>query len=64
MKFYLGQNEDCSSGGSISDNSESLLQTGSGRKTIYKALVKWQFNNMKHSFDKRLFVSFEDLMSS
>ena len=29
-EFYLGQNEDCSLGGSISDSSERLLQRGSG----------------------------------
>ena len=63
MKFYLGQNEDCSSGGSISDSSERLLQTGSGGKTIYKVLVKGEFNTMKHSIYKRFFVSHKDLMS-
>ena len=40
VKFYLGQNEDCSSEGSISESSERLLQRSSGRKTIYKVLVK------------------------
>ena len=30
VKFYLGQSEDCSLGGSISDSSERLLQSGSG----------------------------------
>ena len=30
-------------------------------KTIYKVLVKGEFNTMKHSFYKRLFVSHEDL---
>ena len=29
VKFSLGQNEDCSPGGSISDSSERLLQSGS-----------------------------------
>ena len=32
VKFYLGQNEDCSLGGSTSESSERLLQRGSGRK--------------------------------
>ena len=32
VKFYLGQNEGCSSGDSISGNSEKLLQRGSGGK--------------------------------
>ena len=61
--FYLGQNEDCSLGGSISDSSERLLQSSSGGKTIYNILVKGEFNTMKHSFYKRFFVSHEDLMS-
>ena len=63
MKFYLGQNEDCSQGGKISDSSERLLQSGSGGKIIYKVLVKGEFNTMKHSFYERLFVSHEDLIS-
>ena len=64
VKFYLGQNEDCSPGGSISDSSERLLQSGSRGKSIYKVLVKGEFNTMKHSFYKRFFfVSHEDLMS-
>ena len=36
---------------------------GSGGKTIYKVLVKGEFNTMKHSFYKRLFVSHEDMIS-
>ena len=63
VKFYLGQNEDCSLGGSISDSSERLLQRGSGGKSMYKVLVKGEFNTMRHSFYKGFFVSHEDLMS-
>ena len=63
FKFYLGQNEDCSLGGSISDSSERLLPSGSGGQTIYKVLVKGKLNTMKHSFYKRIFVSHEDLIS-
>ena len=40
VEFYLGQNEDCSPRGSISHSSERLLQSGSGRKTVYK--VWWR----------------------
>ena len=36
----MGQNEDCSPGGSISENSERLLQSSSGGESIYKILVK------------------------
>ena len=55
-EFYLGQNEDCSPGGSISDSSERLLQSGSGGKSIYKVLVKGEFNTMKHTFYKRFLL--------
>ena len=58
MKFYLGQNEDCSLGGSISDSSERLLQSGSGGRPIYKVLVKGEFNTMKHSFYKKVCFGF------
>ena len=61
--LYLGQNVDCSPGGSISDSSETLLQRGCGGRSIYKVLVKGEFNTMKHSFYKRVFVSHEDQMS-
>ena len=53
--LYLGQNEDCSPGGSISDSSETLLQRGSGGRSIYKVLVKGEFNTIKHSFYKSVF---------
>ena len=59
----MGQNEDCSLGGSISESSESLLQSGSGGKSIYKVLEKGEFNTLKHSFYKRVSVSHEGLMS-
>ena len=62
VKFYLGQNEDCSPGDSISDSSERLLQSGRGGRSIYKVLVKGEFNTMKHSIYKRFFVSHENLM--
>ena len=35
-----------------------------GGRSIYKVLVKEEFNTIKHSFYKRFFVSYEDLMSS
>ena len=37
--------------------------SGSGGKSIYKGLEKGEFNTMKHSFHKRLFLSHEGLMS-
>ena len=59
----MGQNEDYRLGGSISDSFEWLLQSGSGGRSIYKVLVKGEFNTVKHTFYKRFFVSHEDLMS-
>jgi len=49
----LEKNEYCNPGGSISDSSERLLLNGIGGKSIYKILVKGEFNAMKHSFYKR-----------
>ena len=62
-KFYLGQNEDCTLEGSISDSSDRLLQSGSGGRSIYKVSVKGVLNTIKYAFYKRFFVSHEDLMS-
>ena len=52
----MRQNEDCSPGGSISENSERLLQSGSGGRSIYKVLMKGEFNTIKHSFYKRFLL--------
>ena len=43
VKFYLGQNEDCSPGDSTADSSERLLQRGSGGRSIHTILVKGEF---------------------
>ena len=51
VKFYLGQHEDCSPGGSISDSSERLIQSSFW-------LTGWGvglFNTIKPSFYKRFF---------
>ena len=37
---------------------------GSGARSIYKVVVKGEFNTIKHSFYKRFSTSLEDLMSS
>ena len=63
VKFYLGQNEDCSPGGSVSDSCERRLQSSSGGRSLYKVLVKGEFNIMKHSVYKRFFVVSKNLMS-
>ena len=56
IKFYLGQNGACSLGDSISDISERLFESGSGGKSIYKVLVKGEFNTMKPSVYKRFLL--------
>ena len=40
-----------------------VLQSSSGGESIYKVLVKGEFNTMKPSIYKRFFVSLEGLMS-
>ena len=47
--FYWGKNEDFSLGDSISDNSETLLQSSNGGKSIYKVLVKGELNTTNYS---------------
>ena len=47
VKFYLGQNEDCSPGESTSDSSEKLLQSSSGGRSIYKISGKGEFSATK-----------------
>ena len=64
VEFYLGQNEDCGSGGSISDSSERLLQSSSGEKSIYKILLKGEFKAIKCSRYKRFSARHEEVMSS
>ena len=47
VKFYLGQNEDCSPEDSTSDSSERPLQRGTGQRSVYKLLVKREFRAIK-----------------
>ena len=63
VNFYLGQNEGCILGGSISDSSERLLQSDNRGRSIFKVFVNGEFNTVEHSFYKRFFVSHEALMS-
>ena len=64
VKFYLGQNEDCSPGGSISDSSERLLQSGS-RGRQYIRFGEGGVEHHEALMFQRLFVLWyhEDLMS-
>ena len=61
VKFYLGQNEDCSLGDSTS---ERLLQRGSGGRSIYKVFEKGEFKAIKRLLYKRFSASHKELMSS
>ena len=63
IKFYLGQNEDCSWGEWSSESSERLLQRGSGGRWIYKILVKGEFNAIKYLLYERFSASHKELMS-
>ena len=48
------QNEDCSQGGSVSDSSERLLQSGSAGKSIYKIIlsINSRMDKIIHAFTK------------
>ena len=52
-----------SPGDGTSDNSERLLQRGSGGRSIYRILVNGEFNAIKHLFYKRFSAGHEELMS-
>ena len=62
VKLYWGQYENYSSGDSISDSSEKLLQRGrGGRSVLYMILVKG-VHAVKHTFWQRLVASHEEQM--
>ena len=63
LSFIWGKNEDYSPGDSTSDNSERLLHRGSGGMSIYKILMKGDFNAIKHLLYKRFSASHEKQMS-
>ena len=56
IKFYLGQNEDCSTGDSTSDSSERLFQRDSGGRSIYKILegngIPLQYSCLENPMDR------------
>ena len=59
----MGQNEDWNPGDSTSDISGELFQRGSGDRSIYKILVKREFNASKYLLYKRFSISHKELMS-
>ena len=50
VTFYLGQNEDYSPGGSISESSEKLLQRGGGGVCLYAVWVKGEVHADMYTF--------------
>ena len=48
VKFYLGQNEDCSPGNNISDSLDILLQRDGGERSVYMWFW-WSRENMQPS---------------
>ena len=55
----MGQNKDCTS-----DSFERLLQKASGERSIYKILVKGEFNAIKCLLYKWFSASHKELMLS
>ena len=64
VKFYLGQNEDCSLEESPSDSSEKLLQRGIRARLIYMIFMKGKFKAIKYLFYKRFSASHKKLIST
>ena len=62
VKFYLGQNQDCSPVDSISDSSEKLLWRGGGKVSIYVILVKG-VHAIKHTFLQKVAASHKEQVS-
>ena len=56
VKFYLGQNEDCSLGDSTSDSSKKLLRRRSRRRSIYMILVKGSSSNQTLTLQEVFFT--------
>ena len=50
VKFYLGQNEDCSLGDSIPDSSEKLLQRDRGEDQYIRDFGEGGLRAIKHIF--------------
>ena len=56
------ESEDCSLGDST-PITETLLQRGSGERSIYKISVKGEFSAIKHLLYKRFSANQEEMMS-
>ena len=56
IKFYLGQNEDCSPGDSISDSSENLFQRGRREGQYICDFVKGEYIQSSTYFPRRFLL--------
>ena len=63
VKFYLGQNEECSLGDSTSDSSEELLQRGCEEMVNICDFGEGTVHAIKNLSDKRFSGSHKELMS-
>ena len=64
VKFYLGQNEDCSLGDSTSDSSEALRQRGSGEGQETRDFSDGGMHAVEHLFFQRISASQVKLSAS
>ena len=60
VKSYVGQNEDYSSKGSISESSEKLLHRGHGGRSVYMWFCWGGVHAIKHLFSKKVSASQEE----
>ena len=58
----MGQKEDYSPGGSISESSEKLLQRGRGKVSVYVILVSGEVHAAKHTFYRSLLLVSQRLL--
>ena len=63
VKFYLGQNEDCSPGDGIPDSSGKLLRGGGEKVRIYVILVKGVYMQLSIYFLQKVSPSYEEQSS-
>ena len=64
VKFYLGQNEDCSPGDSTSNSSERLLQRGRGERQYICDFGKGGIHAIRHRFFQKVSAHLVKLSAS
>ena len=63
VKFYLGQNEDCSLGDSTSDSPGKLLQTDSGEGQYIRDFGEEAIHAIKHIFFQKVSAGHKEQLS-